>query len=134
MLFHCCCDPPAPKINDTSREYDFSKHGVTYIPVNFSLLYCFTPSDVAVGTIKQVYVKSYHDGFAIQWDGHNFTDNQGTTYYLQKATGEDAAFTKLSRGNLTKFNYREKLEDGMTYRYLFHTHAQTYTRYHTQLD
>lgn len=73
--------------------------------------------DADVGTIKQLYVKAYHDGFHISWDGHNFADNEGTTYFLQKAIGNDEKFTNLIRGGATKFNYRDdELEHGVPYR------------------
>ncbi len=71
------------------------------------------PTDV--GVISHLFVKAYHDGFSIKWDGHNFTDNEGTTYYLQKACGGED-FRPLCRGSSTKYNDKETLQHGQPYR------------------
>ena len=66
--------------------------------------------------IDHLTVKPYHDGFFIQWDAHDYIDNEGTTYFLQKAVEDDEAFRGVYRGSATKYNYKEELKQGEVYR------------------
>ena len=40
-------------------------------------------SPLVAGTVKNIFVNEYHDGFRINWDQHNFADNEGISYHLQ---------------------------------------------------
>ncbi len=65
--------------------------------------------------ITRLYVKPYHDGFSIEWDRHSFTDNEGTTYYLQWVKGTEE-FRPLHRGAAIKYNHKDDLEHGVPYK------------------
>lgn len=59
----------------------FSKHlEQTHVHDVHCIISCLP---LVAGTIKNIFVDEYHDGFRINWDRHNLADNEGISYHLQ---------------------------------------------------
>ena len=52
----------------------------------------------------------------ISWDPHQYADNQGISYHLQKASGSDD-YVNIYRGGNTKFTWKVQLEHGVVYKF-----------------
>lgn len=55
---------------------------------------CFPPVNPDVSTVQHLYSDSYHNGFRVYWQGHNYVDNQGISYAVQVAKGDDEFITQ----------------------------------------
>jgi len=71
---------------------------------------------VVVGTVHQLHLQPYHDGVRVSWEGHDLADNQGISYHLQVASGDDD-YTNIYRGGDTKFTWKAELEHELPYRF-----------------
>lgn len=66
--------------------------------------------------MQDVVCQAYHDGFRISWEGHGFVDNEGISYHVQVATGNEE-YATIYRGGETKFTWKTDLKADTTYKF-----------------